>query len=76
MIPLRCSDPGCGSLRISGTYNRPYCRECGTYVSTRSLSRQLSKRRELGTCEKKASGTHNQSSVCRKMSFLHTKLRV
>ena len=75
MIPLRCSNPECRSLRIS-CYRRPFCRECGTYISPISLGMQLSKREELGTKGRKAAGTHDKSSVCKKSSFIHTKLGV
>ena len=70
MIPLRCSNPECRSLRIS-CYRRPFCRECGTYISPISLGMQVSKREELGTYGKRPGRTRN--SVCMKPSFIHTK---
>ena len=75
MIPLRCSNPECRSLRIS-CYRRPFCRECGTYISPISLGMQLSKREELGTKGRKAAGTHNRSSVCMEIISLHKELKL
>lgn len=46
MIPLVC--PSCRSLRISGGGRRFHCKECGKYLSQKSLSRQLHKRELLG----------------------------
>ena len=46
MIPFVC--PSCRSLRISGSRARPHCRECGRYLSQKSLSRQRHKRAVLG----------------------------
>ena len=75
MIPLRCSNPDCRSRRVTG-YRRPFCRECGTYISPRSLSRQISKRRQLGTDRRKAAGTHNRNSVCMEIISLHKELKL
>ena len=46
MIPLSC--PSCRSLRISGSRTKPHCKECGRYLSQKSLSRQRHKRAVLG----------------------------
>ena len=78
MIPLTC--PSCRSLRISGGGVRFHCKECGRYLSQKSLSRQLRKRAALG-CNRRGNG-HKEASTAQQpyqhndLNFLFKKYGV